>query len=86
MCKLKKFVETLTEETTMNKKEYVLTMTTCLLGGLVIGMLCSPRKYTKIGCENGSNNSNNRVSNDEANRQKDCKKEKRKNKDRIGDN
>ena len=86
MCKLKKFVETLTEETTMSKKEYVLTMTTCLLGGLVIGMLCSPRKYTKIGCENGRNNSNNRVSNDEAKRQKDCKKEKRKNKDRIGDN
>lgn len=86
MCKLKKFVKTLTEETTMSKKEYVLTMTTCLLGGLVIGMLCSPRKYTKIGCENGSNNSNNRVSNDEAKRQKDCKKEKRKNKDRIGGN
>ncbi|MCI8326892.1 MAG: hypothetical protein HFI37_03850 [Lachnospiraceae bacterium] len=56
MCKIKNFMEELTEMTTMTKKEYFLTVTTCLLGGIVLGMLCSPRKYVKIGSENGSNN------------------------------
>ncbi len=75
MNKMREFASDLTETTTMTKKEYFLTITTCLLGGLVIGMLCSPRKYTKIGCENGSNNSNNRVSNDEKKGQKKSKKD-----------
>lgn len=65
VCKGKEFFASLSEETTMSRKEYVLTITTCLLGGMVIGMFCSPKKFTKIGCGNGSNNSNNRVSNDE---------------------
>lgn len=65
MKKMNEFMTELTETATMTtnmtKKEYFLTISTCLLGGIVIGMLCSPRKYTKIGCENGSNNSNNEV-------------------------
>lgn len=62
MKKMNEFMTELTETTTMTKKEYFLTITTCLLGGIVLGILCSPKKYTKIGCGNGSNNSNNEVS------------------------
>ncbi len=76
MKKCKQFLQTLTEETTMTKKEYFLTITTCLLGGLVIGMLCSPRKYTKIGCGNASYNSDNRVGDKLEKDEKDCKKKK----------
>lgn len=75
MKQMNEFMTELTETTTMTKKEYFLTITTCLLGGLVIGMLCSPRKYTKIGCENGSNNRNNKVSNDQKKGQKKSQKD-----------
>ena len=61
MCKVKEFLATLGEEVTMSKKEYVLTITTCLLGGMVLGMFLSPRKYVKIGSGNGSNNTNNKA-------------------------
>lgn len=76
MCKMKEFFTGLTETTEMSKKEFVLTITTCLLGGMVIGMFCSPRKYTKIGCENGSNNRNNKVSNDPKEAKNACVKKK----------
>lgn len=79
MKKFKQFLTTLTEETTMSKKEYFLTITTCLLGGAVIGMLCSPRKYTKIGCENGSNNRNNKLGNEQDKEEKRCTKKKKQN-------
>ncbi len=39
-----------------NKRELVLAMTTCLLTGLVAGMLISPKKNVTIGSHNGSNN------------------------------
>lgn len=83
MNKMKEFASDLTEITTMTKKEYFLTITTCLLGGIVIGMLCSPKKYTKIGCENGSNNRNNKVSNDGEKPQKDCIKNKKHKKKKL---
>lgn len=83
MNKIKEFVSDLPETTTMTTKEYFLTITTCLLGGLVIGMLCSPRKYTKIGCGNGSNNRNNRVSNDQKKSKKDCGKNKKNKKKKL---
>lgn len=39
-----------------NKRELVLGMTTCLLTGLVVGMLISPKKDVTIGSHNGCNN------------------------------
>jgi hypothetical protein len=49
----------------MKKREYFLTLTVCLLAGLVIGMLISPRKFTMIGNNNGNNNGNNEGNYDE---------------------
>lgn len=57
------FKATLTEEKTMTKKELLLTMAVCVLGGLVVGMLTSPRKHVNIGSNNGSNNQDNNNNN-----------------------
>lgn len=46
----------LSEERTMSGREFLLTLAVCILGGIVFGMLCSPRKSTMIGSNNGSNN------------------------------
>lgn len=50
----KEFKETLTDVTSMSKKEFLLTMAVCVLGGIVFGMLFSPRKSTVIGSHNGN--------------------------------
>ena len=42
---------TLEESKTMSKKEFLLIITVCVLGGMVIGMLFSPRKHTTIGAK-----------------------------------
>ena len=54
-------METLTDVVEMTRKEYVLAITTSLLGGIVIGYIFAPRrmKYTTIGSHNGSKNRNN---------------------------
>lgn len=44
------------EVTTMTKREFLLTAAVCLLGGIVLGFLFSPRKETTIGSYNGNNN------------------------------
>ncbi len=54
--KWEEFKETLTDTETMSKKEFLLTMAVCILGGIVFGMLFSPRKSTVIGSHNGSHN------------------------------
>ena len=46
------FKETLTDQKTMTKKEFLLIMAVCVLGGLVTGMLISPRKHVTIGSHN----------------------------------
>lgn len=56
MCKIKEFVKGLSETTTITKKELLLTTTVCALGGIVLGMLCSPKKRTMIGSCNGNYN------------------------------
>lgn len=52
------FKETLTEERTMSKREFLLTIAVCILGGIVFGMLCSPKKSVVIGSNNGNNSGN----------------------------
>ena len=50
------FKESLSDVTAMTKREYLLTLAVCILGGIVFGMLFSPRKQITIGCNNGNNN------------------------------
>ena len=57
------FKTTLTEQKTMTKKEFLLIVAVCVLGGLVVGMLASPRKQVTIGSHNGSNNQDNNNNN-----------------------
>lgn len=56
---VKKFTEwweSLETEIIVRKKEVVLELLVCFLGGLVIGIMTSPRKNVSIGCHNGSDN------------------------------
>lgn len=48
----------LSEERTMSGREFLLTLAVCILGGIVFGMLFSPRKSTMIGSNNGNNSGN----------------------------
>lgn len=57
--KLRAFRESLTETTIMTKREFVLITAVCILGGIVFGMLFSPKKNVMIGSKNGNNNCNN---------------------------
>ena len=50
------FKISLTEEKTMSKKEWLLVLAVCVLSGIVLGMLFSPRKTMTIASHNGSNN------------------------------
>lgn len=52
------FKESLTETTSMSKREFLLTIAVCVLGGIVFGLLFSPRKQTMIASNNGNNNGN----------------------------
>ena len=57
------FKESLTETTSMSKREFLLTIMVCILGGIVFGLMFSPRKNTMIGSNNGNNSGNNSGSN-----------------------
>lgn len=50
------FRESLQEIVTVSRREYLLVTVACVLGGIVFGLLFSPRKYVMIGSCNGSNN------------------------------
>lgn len=54
--KLEKVKEFLAESTTISNRELVLALAVGVLGGIVFGLLTSPRKTTTIGSNNGSNN------------------------------
>ena len=54
--KWEEFKTSLTDVTSMTKKEFLLTITVCILGGIVFGLLFSPRKSMMIGSNNGNNN------------------------------
>ena len=57
--KWENFKTSLTDVTSMSKKEFLLTITVCILGGIVFGLLFSPRKTMVIGSNNGNNNRGN---------------------------
>lgn len=56
--KWEEFRVSLSDTAIMSKKEYLLTLAVCILGGILFGMLCSPRKSTVIGSNNGNNSGN----------------------------
>ena len=53
------FKESLTETTFMSKREFLLTIAVCILGGIVFGLMFSPRRQFMIASNNGNNNGNN---------------------------
>ena len=53
------FKASLTDVTSMSKREFLLTIAVCILGGIVFGMLFSPKKTMVIGSNNGNNNKGN---------------------------
>ena len=57
--KWKLFKESLTETTFMSKREFLLTIAVCILGGIVFGLMFSPRRQFMIASNNGNNNGNN---------------------------
>ncbi len=61
------FKVSLTEVKTMSKKEWLLMLAVCVLGGIVLGMLLSPRKSITIGSHNGNNNGSNNQDNNNNN-------------------
>jgi len=61
------FKVSLTEIKTMSKKEWLLTLAVCVLSGIVLGMVLSPRKSITIGSHNGNNNGSNNQDNNNNN-------------------
>lgn len=54
MRKLKEFWNTLPQEVTVTRREGIMIVTISTLIGVVLGMLCSPRKNARYGCNNGN--------------------------------
>ena len=52
--KWERFKESLFEEKTMTKKEWLLTIAVAVLAGIAAGMLTSPRKNVMIASHNGN--------------------------------
>ena len=50
------FKTSLSETKVITKKEFLFVVAICVLGGIVVGMLTSPRKNVTIGSNNGNNN------------------------------
>lgn len=53
--KINEFKNSLKEDYAINKKEYILTLAVCILGGILLGMIASPKKHSVIGSYNGFN-------------------------------
>lgn len=52
------FKESLSDVTMMTKREFLLTIAVCILGGIVFGVFFSPKKSMMIGSNNGNNSGN----------------------------
>lgn len=65
------FKESLSNEVTTTKKELVLTLLVCFLGGILLGIIFSPKRDCIIGSNNGNNSGNNTGNNNSANAELD---------------
>ena len=54
MEKWKERLETLSETVTVTKLDGTLLLAICGMAGIIIGMLISPRKNARYGCNNGN--------------------------------
>lgn len=52
------FKESLSDVTAMTKREFLLSLAVCVLGGIVFGVFLSPKKTMVIGSHNGNNSGN----------------------------
>ena len=48
------FFKNIPDEIRLSKREFFLTVAVCILGGIVFGMISSPRKTQTIGSHNGN--------------------------------
>ena len=48
--------EAMDDSVCVSKREFCLVTAVCVLGGILLGMLISPKKTLTIGSNNGSNN------------------------------
>lgn len=54
MEKWKERLEKLSETVTVTKLDGILLIAIGTLSGMILGMLCSPRKNAQYGCNNGN--------------------------------
>lgn len=54
MKKVREFWLKLPESVTVTRREGVMFVTISVLLGIIFGMLCSPRKNIRFGCNNGN--------------------------------
>ena len=59
MKKIKEFWATLPENITVTRLDGILIAAICTLAGVIVGMLCSPRKELTVGCGNGCTTNHN---------------------------
>lgn len=48
------FKESLKSDVVINKKEFLLTLAVCILGGILLGIIMTPKKEVTIGSFNGN--------------------------------
>ena len=53
--RMSKIIKEIPEVFHLSKKEFFLTIAASTLLGVVMGMLISPRKNQRFGCDNGNN-------------------------------
>lgn len=58
MKKIREWMDRLPETVTVTWREGMLAMLVCLLAGIIVGMICSPRKNVMIGSHNGNYGTN----------------------------
>lgn len=54
MKRIVDFFQNIPSEIQISKREFFLTIAVAALGGIVFGMICSPRKNQSFGCNNGN--------------------------------
>lgn len=55
MKRLNSLIKEIPENVTLSRREFLLTIVVCVLGGIVFGVFCGPKKEVAIGSNNGNN-------------------------------
>jgi hypothetical protein len=54
MKRIVQFFKSIPEEIHISRRDFLLTIAVSILGGIVVGMICSPRKTQIFGSNNGN--------------------------------